>query len=158
MPGSGPWPTAAVLLEAAGQPEAARRDDNDGRLVGRAPPTRGHAATADVPATGTPPARDTCMIRMIRETWRRQGPTFADIEATGRWLAERPDCTGRVGVIGFCLGGGFALLLAAEHRFDAASVNYGPVSKKAYSDGGPRRRVPGRRQLRRQGSRQSRRR
>ena len=54
----------------------------------------------------------------------------------GRWLAERPECTGRVGVIGFCLGGGFALLLAADHRFDAASVNYGPVSKKAYTEEG----------------------
>ena len=74
------------------------------------------------------------MIRMIRETWRRQGPTFADIEAAGRWLAGRPDCTGRIGVIGFCLGGGFALLLAADHRFDAASVNYGPVSKKTYTE------------------------
>jgi carboxymethylenebutenolidase len=78
--------------------------------------------------------RPACIIRMMRETWRRHGPTFADVEATGRWLAERPDCTGRVGVIGFCLGGGFALLLAADHRFDAASVNYGPVSKKTYSE------------------------
>ncbi len=78
--------------------------------------------------------RPSCIIRMMRETSRRQGPTFADIEATRRWLAERPDSTGRVGVIGFCLGGGFALLLAAEHRFDAASVNYGPVSKRVYSE------------------------
>jgi carboxymethylenebutenolidase len=74
------------------------------------------------------------MIRMIRETMRGQGATFDDIQAVGRWLGERPDCTGRIGVIGFCLGGGFALLLAAEHRFDAASVNYGPVGKKTYSE------------------------
>jgi carboxymethylenebutenolidase len=50
--------------------------------------------------------RPACMFRMIRETWRQEGPTFADIEAVGRWLADRPDCTGRIGVIGFCMGGG----------------------------------------------------
>jgi carboxymethylenebutenolidase len=78
--------------------------------------------------------RAVCMIRMIRETLRRQGPTFADIGAVGGWLADRADCTGKVGAVGFCLGGGFALLMATDHRFDAASVNYGPVSSKTYTD------------------------
>jgi carboxymethylenebutenolidase len=123
--GSGPWPGVVVLHDLAGMSHDLREQAD--WLAGA-----GYLAVAPDLFRGN--RRPTCMIRMIRETWRRRGPSFVDIEATGRWLAERPDCTGRVGVVGFCLGGGFALLLAAEHRFDAASVNYGPVSKKVYSE------------------------
>jgi len=123
--GSGPWPGVVVLHDLAGMSHDLREQAD--WLAGA-----GYLAVAPDLFRGK--RRPICMIRMMRETWRRQGPTFADIEATGRWLAERPDCTGRVGVVGFCLGGGFALLLAAEHRFDAASVNYGPVSKQVYSE------------------------
>ena len=120
-PGDGPWPGVVVLHDLAGMSRDLRNQAD--WLAGS-----GYLAVAPDLFRGN--RRPTCMIRMIRETRRGDGPTFADIQRVGHWLAGRPDCTGRVGVIGFCLGGGFALLLAADARFDAASVNYGPVTKK----------------------------
>lgn len=76
-----------------------------------------------------------CMVGIMRQTRDRQGPAFAAIEACRAWLAEQPGCTGRSGVIGFCFGGGLALLLAPDRGFSAASVNYGTVRGSAYSAG-----------------------
>jgi Dienelactone hydrolase family len=69
-------------------------------------------------------------LRCIRSTLKalqaRSGKPFELIESCRRELRADPDCTGRVGIIGFCMGGGFALLLSAE-GYDGASVNYGRV-------------------------------
>lgn len=49
----------------------------------------------------------------------------ADIEATIRMLKTHPSCTGKVGVVGFCLGGKLAYLAATRTDADTSVGYYG---------------------------------
>jgi carboxymethylenebutenolidase len=72
-----------------------------------------------------------CIRSAFRQVMAGSGPAFEEIDTAAAWLAGLDGCTGRIGVIGFCMGGGFALLCAPRPRFSAASVNYGMVPKDA---------------------------
>lgn len=65
-----------------------------------------------------------CVAATFRALTAGAGPAFDDIAAARAHVAGLADCTGTVGVIGFCMGGGFALLLA-NRGYAASAVNYG---------------------------------
>lgn len=54
---------------------------------------------------------------------------LGDLEAAFAWLSARPDVTpARIGVVGWCMGGGYALALAVDQpKLRAAVVNYGKL-------------------------------
>jgi carboxymethylenebutenolidase len=45
-----------------------------------------------------------------------------DFVATGLWLKSRPDCTGKLGAIGFCYGGGVVNQLAVKLGSDLTAA------------------------------------
>jgi carboxymethylenebutenolidase len=79
--------------------------------------------------------RAVCVARaMIEVSSGRPGRVSGYIEESRAWLARQEGVDrDRIGVIGFCIGGGFALSYVATCRpgIRAASINYGDVPKEA---------------------------
>ena len=117
--GRGPWPGVVMVHEVFGI------EDNMRAQVRRMCSAGYLVLMPDLYSRGG-------MRRCLRATFKAladgQGQAFVDVESAQRFLIERSDCTGKTGIIGFCMGGGFALQMA-RHGFGASAVNYGIMPK-----------------------------
>ena len=76
-----------------------------------------HALAPDLMGLGS---RARCLVSITRSLSTGQGPAIDAVDAARRWLADRADGTGQVGIAGFCLGGGFAIVMA-DRGFGASA-------------------------------------
>lgn len=131
LPGAGPLPPTPIFARL---PTGARRGIVIiHEIFGRQPEidatverfaALGYAAVApDLLSNGS---HLLCLVRAFAAIAKGQGPQIDQIQATRRWLCEKTGLEAQhVGLIGFCLGGGFAL--AAGRGWGAISTNYGDI-------------------------------
>lgn len=117
--GLGPWPAVVMVHEVFGIDDAMRA-----QIIRLA--SAGYVVL--MPDLFSRGGARKCLTATFKALSSGQGQAFDDVELAKQLLLARPDTTSKVGVIGFCMGGGFALLLASR-GYDASSVNYGMLPK-----------------------------
>ncbi len=122
--GPGPYPAVLVLHEILGL-------NDDIRRIASIFASEGYVALAPDVFDGLGPM-PICVVRAVGDIAKGQGPVVDDMLAARDWLAALPEVDGsRIGVAGFCMGGGFALLLGSLGDFKAAAPYYGDVAPRA---------------------------
>ncbi len=117
--GDGPFPAVVMIHEVFGVDEVMRKQIE--RLA-----SAGYLVL--MPDLFSRGGARKCLTATFRALTSGSGQAFNDIEAARELLLARPDSNGKIGVIGFCMGGGFALMLA-NRGYDAAGINYGQLPK-----------------------------
>lgn len=119
---AGPWPGVVVIHELLGL-------NDDIRWIARRFAAAGYAALAPDLFAGLGP-KPICIVRTM-VAWRRGGGRALEaLQAARAWLAERPEVdASRIGAAGFCMGGGFALLLGAHSELGVVATFYGDLPR-----------------------------
>jgi carboxymethylenebutenolidase len=122
--GDGPWPGVVVVHDAIGY-----GPDNE-------------ACSARIAAAGfvtvTPNlfsrgGRARCITRVFRELLSKRGRALDDVLAARDHLRAMPECTGSIGIVGFCMGGQFALVMSPK-GFGASAPFYGTPLPRPLSE------------------------
>jgi carboxymethylenebutenolidase len=117
---AGPWPGVVVIHEAFGLTDDIRAQADKLAAAGYL------AFAPDLYSYGFAPR---CLVTTLRTMVRGGGGrAIADIDAAREYVLSLDGCTGKVGVIGFCMGGAFAILVATR-GFDVSAPNYGMVPR-----------------------------
>ena len=122
--GHGPWPGVVIIHDALGYA-------SDKESINRHVATAGYVALTPNLFSRGGWAR--CVTKVMRQLLTKQGQALDDVLAARDHLKALPDCTGRVGIAGFCMGGGFALIMSPK-GFDASAPFYGTPLPRELSE------------------------
>jgi carboxymethylenebutenolidase len=77
--------------------------------------------------------RARCITRVFRDLLTQRGRALDDILAARDHVQAMPECSGPVGIVGFCMGGQFALVMAPK-GFGASAPFYGTPLPRRLSE------------------------
>jgi carboxymethylenebutenolidase len=122
--GQGPFPGVVVIHDAIGY-------GPDKQSINRHIAAAGYIAlTPNMFARG---GWARCITKVMRDVLTKRGRSLDDVLAARDHLQALPECTGRVGIAGFCMGGQFALVMSPK-GFGASAPFYGTPLPRQLSE------------------------
>lgn len=114
--GTVPWPAVVIVQDVIGM-------TTDLRRIADRFAASGYVALA--PSLYGRGPKIQCMISTIRAALSGHGTVNESLIAARDHLVADERCTGKVGLVGFCMGASFCMQLAPTGLFDVTAPNYG---------------------------------